>query len=94
MPRNPILDWPLTTVMRTEIALPLQQVLHVYTVGNFLAAWRDPDNHRRIEDVFDTPQQARHAAAVCAGWLGIRVAAAPRNVPAWWRDESAGQLPA
>ena len=38
MPRNPILDWPLTTVMRQEIALPLQHVLHVYTVGNFLAA--------------------------------------------------------
>jgi hypothetical protein len=94
MPRNPILDWPLTTVMRSEIALHLQQVLHVYTVGNFLAAWRNPENHRRIEEVFDTPQQARHAAAVCAGWLGVRVAAAPVQVAAWWRDEPSTQLPA
>ena len=84
MPRNPILDWPLTTVMRSEIALPLQQVLHVYTVGNFLAAWRDPDNHRRIEDVFDTPQQARHAIAVCAAWLGVQSLATQPSVSPWW----------
>lgn len=87
MPRNPILDITLDSFMRSEIALPLQHVLHVYTVGNFLSAWRDPDNHKAIEEVFDTPQQARHAAAVCAGWLGVRVAAAPRNVSAWWQGD-------
>ena len=41
---NPILDVPLTDVMRLEIALPRQQVLHLYTVGAFLQAWANPRN--------------------------------------------------
>ena len=91
---NPILNIPLTNVMRSEIALSLQHVLHVYTVGNFLSAWNDPGNHKNIEQVFDSPQQARHAAAVCAAWLGVRVLAAPVNVPAWWKGDEIPVLPA
>ena len=37
MSRNPILTLQLTQVMRTEIALPLQHMLQVYTVGEMLA---------------------------------------------------------
>ena len=32
-PRHPVLSLPLTQVMRSEIALPLQHVLQLYTVG-------------------------------------------------------------
>lgn len=86
--RNPILDLSLQLVMRQEIALPLQHVLKLYTVGNLLNAWRNPKNHRSIEQIFDSPQQARHAVAVCAAWLGVQTVAAPNPVPAWWvRDE-------
>src|SRR5438132_1664785 len=88
MSKNPIMDLPLSDVMRSEIALPLQFVLKIPTVGSLLNAWRNPKNHRSIEQVFDTPEQARHAVAVCAAWLGIQTAAAPNPVPAWWaRDE-------
>ena len=73
MHRNPILDLPLTAVMREEIALPLQQLLQINTVGALLVAWRCPSNHESIEDLFDTPQQARNAVAVCATWLGMRM---------------------
>jgi len=87
--RNPILDVPLSEVMRKEIALSLQHVLHIYTVGNFLQAWANPRNHRNIEQLFDTPEQARHAAAVCAAWLGARSAFTPVPMPVlgWWRDD-------
>ena len=85
--RNPILDLPLSDVMRSEIALTLQHVLKLYTVGNLLNAWRNPKNHRSIEQVFDTPQQARHAIAVCAAWLGVQTLAAPDVVPAWWTGD-------
>ena len=94
MHQNPILDLSLSSVMRPEIALSLQQVLHVYTVGNFLSAWNDPYNHKSIEQVFDTPQQARHAAAVCAAWLGVRVAAAQTHVAAWWTGDEMPVFPA
>jgi hypothetical protein len=85
--RNPILDLPLSEVMRSEIALTLQHVLQIYTVGNFLRAWRNPKNHKSIEQVFDTPQQARHAAATCAHWLGIKTLASPSTIPSWWRTD-------
>jgi hypothetical protein len=92
MAKNPVLEIPLHEVMRPEIALPLQHVLQLYTVGSFLSAWRNPKNHRSIEQVFDTPQQARHAVAVCAAWLGVQQGAAAKPVPGWWvKDE---QLPA
>ena len=83
-PRHPVLSLPLTQVMRSEIALPLQHVLQLYTVGAFLNAWRNPKNHKSIEQIFDTPQQARHAAAVCATWLGIQTSASARIAGAWW----------
>ena len=83
--RNPILDLPLSEVMRPEIALTLQHVLQIYTVGNFLKAWRNPKNHKSIEQLFDTPQQARHAAAVCATWLGVQTKPTHSNaLGAWW----------
>ena len=74
--------------MRSEIALPLQHVLKLHTVGSLLNAWRNPKNHKSIEQVFDTPQQARHAIAVCAAWLGVQTLAAPEVVPAWWVGET------
>jgi hypothetical protein len=75
--------------MRSEIALPLQHVLQLYTVGNFLSAWRNPTNHKSIEEVFDTPEQAHHAAAICAAWLGVKIAVGTDPNLGWWwlRDE-------
>jgi len=67
--------------MRDDIALPLQHVLQIYTVGALLTAWRSPKNHRSIEQVFDSPQQARHAVAVCATWLGVTTLATPNPIP-------------
>ena len=88
MAKNPVLDLPLHHVMRSEIALPLQQVLQLYTVGNFLSAWKNPSNRRTIEQVFDSPQQARHAVAVCATWLGIESATStPHALLEWWKSE-------
>lgn len=84
MSKNPVLDVPLSSVMRSEIALPLQHVLKLYTVGSLLKAWRNPKNHRSIEQVFDTPEQARHAVATCANWLGVNTLAHHEVVPAWW----------
>jgi hypothetical protein len=82
--RNPILDLPLHDVMRSEIALPLRQMLNLYTVGNFLTAWKNPRNHRSIEQVFDFPEQAHHAAAVCAAWLGVKIAVGHDPSQGWW----------
>jgi len=84
MGRNPILDLPLNEFMRSEIALPLQHVLKLYTVGSFLNAWRNPKNHRSIEQVFDSPQQARHAVATCAAWRGVESRASQPSVSPWW----------
>ena len=88
--KNPVLSLPLASVMRTEIALPLQHMHSIYTVGCFLRAWRNPRNHKGIEQIFDTPEQARHAAATCAAWLGFQTP--PTHDPqrgGWWRpDES------
>lgn len=92
MSKNPVLDVPLSSVMRPEIALPLQHVLQLYTVGSLLKAWRNPKNHRSIEQVFETPEQARHAVAVCAAWLGIQIRATHEPVPAWWRGDERVQL--
>jgi len=86
-PRHPILDLPLTSVIRSEYALPLQQVLRLYTVGNLLGAWRDMDTQRNIEELFDTPEQAHHAIATCAAWLGFQTVAAPGPVDAWWEHD-------
>jgi hypothetical protein len=82
--KNPILALPLSAVMRSEIALPLQHVLNIYTVGCLLKAWRSPRNHRGIEQLFDCPEQARHAVTTCAAWLGVQTQATHEPVPAWW----------
>jgi predicted permease len=87
MAKHPILDVPLDQVMRAEIALPLQQVLRLYTVGNLLNAWRSPRNHKSIEQVFDTPQQARHAVAVCTAFLGFEIPAVINPISAWWSGQ-------
>jgi hypothetical protein len=88
MARNAVLDLPLSQVMRSEIALTLKHVLNIYTVGGLLRAWRSPRNHKSIEQVFDTPQQARHAVAVCAAWLGINTSASVEDVSAWWPTDA------
>ena len=91
MSRNPILDVPLIDVMRPEIALPLQQMMHLFTVGQFLRAWAAPKNHQRIERVFDSPEQAHHAATVCAAWLGCKSSFTPPAEPVvgWWSEDRA-----
>ena len=85
--KNPVLSLPLSAVMRSEIALPLGQMLHVYTVGSFLNAWRSPKAQRSMEQLFDSPEQARHAAATCAAWLGIHTLPLHKPVVAWWKAE-------
>ena len=87
MARNPILDLPLHNVMRSDIALPLQHVLQLYTVGSLLDAWRSPRQQRSIEQMFESPEQARHAVATCAAWLGVHAAPTTGTVPKWWREE-------
>jgi hypothetical protein len=87
MCRNPILDLPLSVVMRVEIALPLQQILKIGTVGALLGAWRFPKNHASIEELFETPEQARNAVAVCATWLGMTMRPTAEPVIAWWRKD-------
>jgi hypothetical protein len=89
MARNPVLDVPLHEVIRQDIALPLQHVLNVYTVGGLLSAWRNPKNHKSIEQVFETPQQARHAVSVCAAFLGVSTQAVAGTMPQWWASDSA-----
>lgn len=86
--KNPVLDLPLSSIMRMEIALPLQHVLQLHTVGAFLKAWRNPKNHRSIEQIFDSPEQARHAVGICAAWLGLPTAPAlPNPMPSWWIND-------
>lgn len=82
--KHPVLQLPLTAVMKPQIALTLQHLLQIHTVGSFLNAWRNPKNHKSIEQVFDTPQQARHAAAVCATWLGVQIQPTHGTIGAWW----------
>jgi len=84
MAKHPILDVPLDQVIRPDIAMPLQQMLRLYTVGNLLSAWRSPRNQRSIEQIFESPAQARHAIAVCTTWLGYETAPLSSPVPAWW----------
>jgi hypothetical protein len=85
--KNPVLSLPLSAVMRSEIALPLQHMLNIYTVGCLLRAWRSPKSQRSIEKLFDSPEQARHAAATCAAWLGFDTRAIHEPVPAWWVEK-------
>ncbi len=80
-----ILDLPLTEVMRPEIALPLQHVMRIYTVGAFLRAWDNPSAQRNIEHLFDSAAQAQHAATTVAAMAGWSNAAAPAPTGAWWK---------
>ena len=86
-PPHPILDIPLDRVLQRPFAMQLQHVLQLYTVGNLLGAWRHRECQAEIEGVFETPEQAHHAIATCAAWLGLRTVAAPGPVPPWWADE-------
>jgi hypothetical protein len=89
---NPIRDLPLTEIMRPEIALTLQHVLRIYTVGSLLDAWRSPKSQRSIEQVFESPQQARHAVATCATWLGVQWDGMQRaEVGGWWTEDQFGE---
>lgn len=87
--KNPILGLPITDVLRNDIALPLHHVFGIYTLGSFLQAWANPSCQREIEELFDSPAQARHAAATCAQWIGARpsLSLRPENELGWWRDE-------
>ena len=85
--KHSVLNIPISQIMRPEIALPLQHILQVHTVGGFLNAWREPRNQRQIEQLFDSPQQARHAAAVCATWLGVKSNLSHVVAGAWWAGE-------
>jgi hypothetical protein len=83
---------PLSHVMRPEIALTLQHILSIYTVGSLLDAWRSPKSQRSIEQVFETPEQARHAIATCATWLGVQWdGMRPADSGGWWMDDRAGE---
>jgi len=73
--------------MRSDIALPLQHILQLYTVGSFLSAWKNPKNQKSIEQVFESPQQARHAVAVCAAWLGVSTSPSAAVAQWWVADE-------
>ncbi|MDW8263318.1 MAG: hypothetical protein RMJ35_12395 [Phycisphaerales bacterium] len=86
--RQAIFDLPLEAVLRVEIARPLQ-LLNVFTIGQFLSAWHDPDRQSEMILLFDSAQQARHAVAVCANWLGGKhapVMHAGWSEP-WWRGD-------
>jgi hypothetical protein len=83
---DPLWRLPLSEVMRPDLALVLQ-ALRVRTVGDFLSAWHNPRSRPTIEQAFDQPRQAQHAAATCAAWLGVPAPADRADVPAWWCQE-------
>ena len=90
--KDPIRDLPLTDIMRPEIAPTLEHVLYIYTVGSLLDAWRNPKSQRSIEQAFESPQQARHAVATCATWLGVRWDGIQRaGTAGWWTDDRASE---
>jgi len=91
--KHSVLSLPLSAVMRSEIALPLQHLLHIYTVGALLQAWRNQRNHSHIERLFDSPEQAHHAVATCAAWLGVRTQVTHEPVAAWWVGEGENARP-
>lgn len=92
MNRNPIIDLPLSKVMRSEIALTLQHVLKIYTVGNLLKAWRNVRLQTTIEQMFDSPADARNAVATCANWLGVRTLGTHQPIMGWWRDDEFSEM--
>lgn len=74
---HPVLDVPLSDVLRPEIALTLQHLLKLYTVGGFLQAWENPTSQTHIAHMFETAEHAHSAAALCATWAGWTNAALP-----------------
>ena len=85
---HPILNLPLSQIMRPDVALSLQHLLKIHTVGGLLEAWKTPRNQRSIEQVFESPQQARHAIATCFTWLGMQSPAGPQEAAGWWGMEA------
>ena len=52
-------------------------------------ALRSPRNQKSIEQLFDSPQQARHAIATFAAWLEHRFHALHKPVAEWWPRDAA-----
>lgn len=69
-PDHPVLDVPLTDVLRADIALPIQQLLRIYTIGSLLRAWSDPLSQMQIRNLFDSAEHAQLAVSLCATWAG------------------------
>lgn len=88
MHRQAILDLPLASVLREEIALSLQ-LMNIFTIGQFLSSWHLGSLRDDMTAMFDSPLQARNAVAVCANWLGGRHAPIvhPGWHEPWWRDD-------
>ena len=82
--KHPVLGLPLTEVFRPEIALSLQHLMKIYTVGSFLRAWANPAAQAHIQHLFDTAEHANQAAALCATWAGWGFAALPASHAATW----------
>lgn len=91
MTKNPILDLSLREVVKPEIALILGQLHGVHTVGAFLRAWRNPRKSQELMSAFENPNQARHAAATCATWLGVRTSAIQAVPGNWWTVDADAQ---
>lgn len=85
MTGNAVVNLPLESVIRTDIAVPLRRVLGIYTVGDLILAWNNPRSRGRVARLFDSAVQAQHAAATCASWIN------PHQVPptvadgSWWK---------
>ncbi len=82
-----ILEMPLTEVLRPEIALPLQHLLKIYTIGSFLKAWDNPNHQQNIAHLFDSTEQAHQAILLCATWAGWSKAALPASPQGWMRAD-------
>ncbi|MCC6241038.1 MAG: hypothetical protein IT448_12140 [Phycisphaerales bacterium] len=91
---NPVINVPLAQVMRSEIALPLGHILNIHTVGQFVRAWYSPRNQKSIEQIFDTPEQARHAASICSTWVGATNHATTMTPNTWWINDDSSRAPA
>ena len=87
MQRNQILDLPLSHVMGEEIALTLQDVLKIYTVGNFSTPAKPPQpaEHRAG---FRHPAASAPRAGRLRRWLGVQTVAAPNPVRASWSADT------
>lgn len=81
---HPVLDVSLADVLRPDIALPLQQLMRIYTVGSFLRAWENPIAQPQIQHLFDSAEHAHSAIALCATWAGWASAALPAGSAAGW----------